>query len=621
MNIFKYGLFAVLAASLTACPTPVATPKLEYAPGGDTLTAGTTASPAAAATYTVNATGVTGNVNWTLNPSTTGTLSGQTSAITGGTAKVDYTPPNNLTTATTVTLTATSATTPAATVQKVITINPAGSTGITVAGQVWKWDGKVFKGVPIVVTDAGGNRQETTSSLTDGKFTIPNPVRTPYTISAVPERATDVAPLSYDKVTTASPNLVLAKTGYSGLGAGGANPGFKTEDCNNGTGRADAELYVRTNQPVGVNNQATIFFVGEGVDFRPTQSNSASLAMVNGVLDPAPGALAANSSSQESARFNVKFDGDFCKVQIVGKVVYVERDNNGAGAVVKSGFADVNLVSGNKLCVGTCPATFGTSTPNLNIAPINPSSFRGTINFPQGITQALAIAQVRFQDQPGDVPAYFPIDTQLVQSTNPVFDLKIAQFNDPKLSYRVSILAIISIAPVKVNWIHSDITPPGKNDFVLSLPSLGDTISPPIGQLLDNSGTGAPFPTFQQRQVTGSNIYFRSFATVPAPATNLWLAGSPLTDFKFPQIATPATLSYQQRFNWQAINSLTYRDANLTNASDIALSLSTTAPRPYGVFRNLYGISAFTEPDLIAQGSINATPTNTCIIAPSQSCP
>ncbi len=608
------GLLATgLVALLTACPDPPKPPALVFAAGGDTLTAGTTASPASAATYTVNATNVTGNVNWTLNPSTTGTLGGQTSAITGGVATVTYTPPNNLTTATTVTLTATSAATATVTVQKIIAINPAGSTGITVSGKVFKWNNKVFRGVPIVVTDAGGNRQETTSSLTDGSFTIPNPVRVPYTISAVPERATDVAPLSYDKVTINNPNLVLAKVGYSGLGGGGGNPGFVTEDCNNGSGRADAELYVTTNQPVAVNNRARVFFVGEGIDFRPIESNSRSLEMLNGVVNAT---LPANTTSERSARFNVKYDGDFCKAEITGKLVYVERDNNGAGAVVKTGTADVTILSGNKVCVGTCPAAFGTSTPNLNIAPISPSSFVGTVNFPQGITTATAFALVRYQNAASDVPAYFAIDQQIIQSTNPVFDLKIASFNDPKLSYRVG---IVSSAGGKINWIYSDITPPGKNDFVLSLPSLGDTVSPPIGQLLDNSGTGAPFPTFQQRQVTGSNIYFRSFLTVGA--TNLWLAGSPLTDFKFPQIATPATLSYQQRFNWFAINSLTYREANTTNASDIALGNSVPSSRSYGVLRNLYGISAFTEPDLIAQGSINTTPTNTCIIAPSQSCP
>ncbi len=617
MNIFKYGLIALFAAGLTSCPGPAKTPSLTFAAGGDTLTAGTTASPAAAATYTVNATELTGNVNWTLNPSTTGQLGAQTSAITGGAATVTYTPPNNLTSATSVTLTATSATNATVTAQKVITINPAGSTGITVSGKVFKWDNKIFRGVPIVVTDAGGNRQETTSSLTDGSFSIPNPVRTPYTISAVPERATDVAPISYDKVTIANPNLVLAKVGYSGLGGGGGNPGFVTEDCNNGSGRADAELYVTTNQPVAVNNQAKIFFVAEGIDFQPIASNSVSLPMINGVVNAN---LPANSTSERSARFNVKYDGDFCKAEHIGKVVYVERDNNGAGAVVKSGTADVTILSGNKVCVGTCPAAFGTATPNLNIAPISPSSFVGTVNFPQGITSAVAFALVRYQNVSTDVPAYFAIDQQTILSTNPVFDLKIATFNDPKLSYRVGIIAI---AGAKINWIYSDITPPGKNDFVLSLPSLGDTVAPPIGQSLDNSGTASPFPTFQQRQVTGSNIYFRSFATVPAPATNIWLAGSPLTDFKFPQIATPATLSYQQRFNWFAINSLTYRAASLTNASDIALGTtpSVTGTRPYGVLRNLYGLSAFTEPDLIAQGSINGTPTNTCIIAPSQSCP
>jgi hypothetical protein len=609
-----FGLLATgLVAMLTACPPPPTTPTLVFAAGGDTLTAGTTASPASPATYTVNATNVTGNVNWTLNPSTTGTLGAQTSAITSGVATVTYTPPNNLTTATNVTLTATSATTPTVTVQKVIAINPAGSTGITVAGKVFKWNNKVFRGVPIVVTDAGGNRQETTSSLTDGSFTIPNPVRVPYTISAVPERATDVAPISYDKVTISNPNLVLAKAGYSGLGGGGGNPGFVTEDCNNGSGRADAELYVTTNQPVAVNNRARVFFVGEGISFRPIESNSRSNEMINAVVNAN---LAANTTSERSARFDVKYDGDFCKAEIIGKLVYVERDNNGAGAVVKTGTADVTILSGNKVCVGTCPAAFGTSTPNLNIAPISPSSFVGTINFPQGITSATAFALVRYQNAPADVPAYFAIDQQVIQSTNPVFDLKIASFNDPKLSYRVGIVAI---SGAKINWIYSDITPPGKNDFILSLPSLGDTVSPPIGQLLDNSGTGAPFPTFQQRQVTGSNIYFRSFITLTG--TNLWLAGSPLTDFKFPQIATPATLSYQQRFEWFAINSLTYRDANTTNASDIALGNSAVSSRSYGVLRNLYGISAFTEPDLISQGSINQTPTNTCIIAPSQSCP
>jgi hypothetical protein len=610
MNIFKYGLFALLAAGLTACPGPGKPTALTFGTGPDQVTAGTATSPAAKATYEVTTTpaNATGSVEWSISPSTLGSLSAANGELVGGKASVDYTPPSdNPTQIRKVILTGKVATTTIQ-VTKEITINTPNSGGINVAGKVWKWNGIAYGGVPVVITDSGGNRQETTTAP-DGSFSVPNKVSTPYTISAVPERATDVAPLSYDKVTVASPNLVLAKRPYSFGGVGGNPPGFQPEDCNNGNGKLPGEIYVKTNTPVGATNAAKIFFVGEGISYRPIESNAVSAQMAANVDD---------------VTFSVPFDGDFCKDTIIGQVVYVERDANGTGAVVKVGNRQITLVTGNKQCLaapGTCPAGFGTGTSNLTIAPIQPSNFSGKINFPQGVNTAVASAYVRFQNDPKDVPAYFPIDQQVIQRTNPNYDLKIAQFDaSTKLQYRVSIVALGASA---VNWIHSDILTPGANTE-LSIPSLGDTVSPPIGGILDTSGTPVPFPIFEQREVTGSNVYFRAFESLPAPATNYWLGGSPIKDFKFPKIATPATLAYRQNIDWFAVNSLTYREASLTNASDVALSSNTPlnpALRPYGVLRNLYGVSAFTEPDLIKQGSINITRTRTCVYTNGQSCP
>ena len=65
MNIFKYGLVAVLAAGLASCGGGGNTPTTVAVTGNNALTNGS-----AAATYTATFTpsSTTGTVEWTLNP-------------------------------------------------------------------------------------------------------------------------------------------------------------------------------------------------------------------------------------------------------------------------------------------------------------------------------------------------------------------------------------------------------------------------------------------------------------------------------------------------------------------------------------------------------------------------
>ena len=126
MNIFKYGLIAVLAAGLASCGGGTA-PSLTIT-GINTIGAG---DPLATFTATASPSSTSGTVQWTLNPVTPGggTLTASTSALAGGVATVQYTPPATVATPLTVTLTGTVGTLVGT---KSFTVNPSATTGNTV---------------------------------------------------------------------------------------------------------------------------------------------------------------------------------------------------------------------------------------------------------------------------------------------------------------------------------------------------------------------------------------------------------------------------------------------------------------------------------------------------------
>jgi hypothetical protein len=601
MNIFKYGLFATaLAATLTACP-PAPTATTVAVTGSNALTNG-----AAAATYTATFTpsATTGTVEWVLNPPAPngGTLSASSSSIASGVATVQYTPPVNVAAAIQVTLTANKqGATPAITDTKTITINPTITTGITVSGKVFQWNNKAFDDVNIFITDSTGTNLPDTQSGVDGTFSVPNVVA-PYTISAVPAPGTGVSPISYDKVSTATPNLVLTKAGY----LTGARPGFNPDP---GTGlnenciplRQDATMSVELTSIVPVGSTATAIFFGEGISFRPTKS-TASANIAGGT---------------KTVTFPVPFDQEFCKNVIDGKLLVIEVD--AGGVIQKKGFRDVSVITGNATCVGTCnPGVTGTNTPTLNLNQSAGLSFTGNVEFPQGANDATSnvIAYIRFQKLPTDVPSYFPLKTDSVTRADPNYNTGVIDLTTEGLSYRLQ-ATVVDTAGLATSWANSPIFTTPQAGVVLNYPSFGGTTTP-FGNVADGDVT----PEFRQGTVSQMNTYFRFFLT--AGAQELWLGGSPLTSMTLPVLPDPARLTLQKKYSWFALNALKLADVSATNnGSNVALGNIATGglPRPYNVLRNLYGSNAVTELDLINSGSFNIKPTVACVITTGQNCP
>jgi hypothetical protein len=601
MNNLKLGLIGLLAAGLlTACPGGGGGgPATGLAiTGPDSLSAG-----AAPAGYTVNAApaGGTGTVQWTLNPPTGGgTLSSSTGTLTSGATTVNYTPPATVTAALSVTLTATLQGNAAVTTSKTITINPATSSGITINGVVKKWDNVPLTNTNVIITDSSGPKTDVQTDAVTGTFTVTN-VITPYSISVVPAPGTGYAPITYDRVTTATPNVVLSKQAY----IGGGVPGFQLEDCN--PVRAPATILLTLNTPISstAGSKGEVFFVGEGISFRPLES----------FVDAT---IAAGGSTLS---LSVPFDPDFgCKSQITGRLVVFERDT--AGTIIKKGSREVTVVTGNTSCVGPCAAPFSPTAP-LTTIPVAGINFQGVVNFPQGLNDGIPMnvtAYVRFQKNATDVPAYFPLTTDTPTRANNNFQLGVYDLSADDLKYRVQ--AIATAAPgSQITWANSDILTTNSTGLVLSPPSFGATTLPNGPTQNVNTDTDTT-PKFTQLNVTGSNLYYRFFQdTLTAGNTSVWLGGSPLTAMSLPLLSDPARIALQQNIDWAALNSLQLRDANATNSSDIVLGKATGIDRPYNAFRNLYGFNSFSEIDLIASGSFNLKTTKFCIITAGQSCP
>ncbi len=596
-----FGLLATgLVAVLTACPPPPPVVTTVAVTGNNTLTNG---SAAATYTATFTPTATTGTVEWTLNPPAPngGSLSAVSSTIANGIATVQYTPPVTVSAAIQVTLTAVKqGSSPAITDVKTITVNPTVTTGVTVNGKVFQWNNRAFDDVNIFITDATGTNLPDTQSAVDGTFSVANVVP-PYTISAVPAPGTAVAPISYDAVSTTTPNLVLTKSQYLFGNPPGFNPDQVSgvnENCL--PKRQDGIMSVRLASPVPATSSARAIFFGEGISFRPTESTASDII---------PG-------GSTNVSFAVPFDQEFCKNVIDGKLLVIEFD--AGGVIQKKGFRDVSVITGNKTCVGQCVGAGGTDTPNLNLNQSTGLSFTGNVEFPQGAdeTTSAVTAFIRFQKLPTDVPSYFPLKVDNVTRADPNYNTGVIDLATEGLSYRLQ-ARVNNVAGDAVSWANSAIFTSPQSGVVLNYPSFGGTTTP-NGNTPDSDVT----PTFRQGTVSQMNTYFRFFQS--AVLSELWLGGSPITSMTLPVLPDPARLAVQRPYNWFALNALKLADVTATNnGSNVALGNVAAGglARPYNALRNLYGFNAASELDLINAGSVNLKPTPACVITPGQNCP
>lgn len=590
MNIFKYGLIAVLAAGLTACPAPA--PALVIT-GINTIGAG---DPQATFTVTATPSSTSGTVQWTLNPVTPGggTLSASTSALVGGVATVQYTPPATVATPLTVTLTGTVGTLVGT---KTFTVNPIATTGVTVNGTVLKWSGKAEGGVNITILDAAGSLKST-ASAPDGTFTVLNVV-TPYQVSAVPTLGTGIVPLSNDKTTITNPIIIVRKNAF----AIDTPPGFQNE-CT--PVPLDGTLRAELNQPVGIGNTGEVVYIAPGIDYRPTKSFATLTQGVGSTVYNVP----------------VKFDLDMCYNDLIGTVVYIER-NAGGTIVAKAALANVPIFPNTITKLNGDVDAFA---PKLSVQTSNSNTLNGTATFPSGVITASvsAFLRVEYTIPPGKISkiaplvnlgvrtAYYPIETKTINNAGSAtnWQLAVEDFGAASgLKYRAGVLGIAALKGTRA-W--SEILSPGASAVALNMPSISGTEQPNGNlQLPPNSPFRAPggniIPEFRVAVVQNTgcsegNNFLNNYIAGFTGASALWLGSSDDQKVTLPDTNEPARIGFTTDYVNYALNALCIRDANSTNVSDKVLD-------GRGIQRNFYTDAALTNPDFIRAGVFNITTT------------
>jgi hypothetical protein len=602
MMNWKFLALAGLAAVMAACGGGGGTTTASFSTGPDSLVSGTTTAPAAPATYTVTfAPGASGNVNWTINPTGTGTLSAANSAIADNKASVQYTPPNNITAATQVTIKGVLAgSNPEVAATKSVSITLPGAQGVTVNGTVLKWSGKPEGGVNITIVDAGGNIRNTASDP-EGKFSVQNVV-TPYQLSAIPALGTGIVPLSNDKVTITNPIVVVRKNAF----AVGTPPGFQNE-CT--PAPADGNLRVELSQPVGAGNTGEVVYIAPGINYRPTESYAS-------LTEPA-GTTVFN--------FAVPFDRDMCYNDLIGTVVYIER-NSGGTIVAKGVRANVPVFPSTTTKLNTDSDALPGG--RLGVATANSRQITGTATFPSGIIQANVTAwlRVEYNIPVGKVSkiaptltlgartAYFPLAQKIITNSTATtnWDLDIEDYGVPSgLKYRTSALGTVA-GKGTVAW--SDVLETnGASGIALNMPSISGTEQPNgILSLPPNSPARAPggniIPEFRVAVVQntgcseGTNFLNNYIAGFTGPSA-LWLGSSDDVRVTLPDTNEPARIGFNTTYTNFALNSLCIREANVTNVADKVLD-------GRGIQRNFYTDAALTNPDFIRAGVFNLVSTD-----------
>ncbi len=600
MNIFKYGLTAVLAIGLASCGG--GTPPSLTIGGPAALTAG-----AAKATFTATATpsSTSGTIQWTLNPPTgSGTLSASTSTLAGGVASVDYTPPASVSSTLPVTLTGTLQG-GTLTGSKTFNVTSATASGVTVSGTVYKWSGKAEGGVNITIVGADkAICKDPVSGASpvsdpDGKFTCAN-VITPYQITAVPVIGSGEIPESYDNVKISNPVLVVRKNAF----AASTPPGFDNE-CT--PVPPNGKLKVILSQPVGVGNTGTVVFIAPGINYVPTQSNK-SLTL---------------GAGQDTFNLSVPFDKDMCYDDLTGTVVYIER-TAGNTIIAKGARSDIRVFPNQETALDGTATAF----PKLEVTTSNSATMAGTATFPTGLIsqQVTTYLRVDYTIPVGKLSkiaplvnlgkrqAYYALSTKILSntSTSTTWDLPTEVFSSAaKLTYRAGFIGFAAGTTKKTSaW--SDIVLPDATSIPLNAPSIsgtqqpsGELSLPPTSPFRAPNGNIIPdfiVASIQNTGCTEGNNFLNNYIPGFVGATSIWLGNTFDPTIQLPDTNEPARIAFNTAYQNFALNGLCVRDATQTTSSDTILD-------GRAVQRNFYTDAALEEPDVIRSAVWNINPT------------
>ncbi len=319
---------------------------------------------------------------------------------------------------------------------------------------------------------------------------------------------------------------------------------------------ANSTLNITLSAAVGAGNTGRAYFVGDGVSVAPLISYRSSLSMAPGVTN---------------TTISVTHDNTLCVPTISGKTLYIERD--AGGTVVKVAISDTTMTTGN------------TTNKTLTVVPATSRTISGSVNFPTGIASAQVIGSIKI----GNSYVQLVGATATVTPGSPSYLLAVVDL--PGIQYRVT--AIGGAFPQQ-DWAHTDTLDVSTGNVTganLSLASLGATVAP-AGAIKSTT------PAFSYTPVSGMNFYY-SYMT--GSGSN-WLGATGNTSITLPSgLPAPARNSVGSSYNWYALNAINVRNPG-SNVADAVLDGRL-------IKHNFFYQYALYEPDVIASGSLNFTPT------------
>jgi hypothetical protein len=428
--------------------------------------------------------------------------------------------------------------------------------GIKVTGKVLKFNGDAADGVRVQIGDATtqNNQQVTTSS--DGVFEFER-VQVPYTISAIPNIATEV-PVSFKGTTLANPTIVLEpRTGQS-------------ESCSNAQ-----EGIIRFRLPgsqvvdTAANQDALgyVYFVADGKAKQAIHEDTLKSNAVQ-VLNP----------GQRVGYIRVRHSQNACASEVKGALVYLERTNSG----YKVSGVRQNVISR----AGVTLPSDGDLAYEIPVGDRGNEPISGQVQLPSGYTSGFVFPILEIGN--GATIVADPRDVKLFSTTT---ESRTFAFNLPRnlgtgVKYRIGVFAF---GPQHDSWFHTNNIHPlpdgGLSNLIINTPQEFGAQEPgtsiPVADAnrikidFDWEETKATTPTGQE----AANLYYASWskdAPSPEQCTSggnelLWTAvsldesnGVELTRFTLPVLPSPARLAAGTsakpcKYTWASDNAVTVR--------------------------------------------------------------
>jgi hypothetical protein len=294
-----------------------------------------------------------------------------------------------------------------------------------------------------------------------------------------------------------------------------------------------------------------VIYIAKGISFAPLSSNETAY-------------LVAGDSSYS---MTVNFDTNVCETKLTGALVYLEKDDATKEYVKASVINNLELVSGDNVA------------QDVDVLSAAKNTILGEVTFPDTIPGALIGAVLKVGEASVILDATYSLAVAGKKSYG--FDVPVLA----GVNYRTAAYAP-NAGWTQLSFVYSEELNPGATNVNLSLPIVGGAVSP-----VSNIATITP--TFNQRFVTGMNVYY-SFVT--NGANTYWFGTSSTNNTKMPaELPAPAQLQNANSYTWAGFTAIKVRNA--TGVNDLLDGRLVK-----GAYAQL---SAWGNPDGVEMGMIN----------------